>query len=174
MQYQVQSRKVTRMDANELKARFGEWSEMIVRIPDMQDAVKRCLKVHMLSLERETRRHDELDELKAVMAMFQQKYTFDIIFILNGMGPLYFNDLRSHLDDVNPTSLSKRLKELETWGFVLRTVQQGQPVRVSYEITMKGQRTFGLLLPMLVYVKYADLFDNVNIKDVFKQDKRTS
>jgi len=156
------------MDASELKERFGEWSEMILLIPDMQDTVKRCLKIHMLSSERESRRHDELDELKAVMTMFQQKYTFDIIFVLNGMGPLYFNDLRAHLDDVNPTSLSKRLKELETGGFVRRTVQHGQPVRVSYELTLKGQGTFGLLLPMLVYVKYADLFDGMNVKDVFK------
>jgi DNA-binding HxlR family transcriptional regulator len=158
------------MDADDLKTQFGEWSEMIRQIPDMQDAVKLCLARHLSSEKRGTQRHNELDELRAVMALFQQKYTFDIIFVLNGMGSTYFNDLRSHLDDINPTSLSKRLKELESEGFVRRTVQQGQPVRVSYDLTAKGNGTFHLLLPLLVYVKYADLFDSTDVKTIFTQE----
>jgi DNA-binding HxlR family transcriptional regulator len=144
------------MEATELKEQLREWSEMIRQIPDMQNAVKRCLTRHLSSQENESRGRDELNQLRSVMAMFQQKYAFDIIFVLNGMGSMHFNDLRTHLGDVNPTTLSKRLKDLENWGFVTRTVQQGQPIRVNYELTTKGNGTFYLLLPMLVYVKYAE------------------
>jgi DNA-binding HxlR family transcriptional regulator len=146
------------VEANRLKELLGEWSEMVREIPNMQDAVKRCLTRHLSTQDGESRGQNELNQLRTVMAMFQEKYAFDIIFVLNGVGSMHFNDLRAHLGDVNPTTLSKRLKDLENWGFLTRTVQQGQPIRVYYELTAKGNRTFYLLLPMLVYVKYAEEF----------------
>jgi DNA-binding HxlR family transcriptional regulator len=148
------------MDENELQQRYTEWPEMIRLIPKMQSAVKAGLDRHLSAPERGAGQHDELDELRAVMEIFQQKYTFDIIFVLSGERRLFFNDLRAHLRDINPTTLSKRLKGLEEWGFVRRDVQAGQPVRVAYELTRKGNATFDLLLPLLVYVQHADEFDN--------------
>jgi DNA-binding HxlR family transcriptional regulator len=136
---------------------------MIHLIPEMQAAVRAGLERHISAPERDSGRHDELDELRAVMETFQQKYTFDIIFVLSGERRLFFNDLRAHLSDVNPTTLSKRLKALEELGFVHRDVVAGKPVRVAYELTGKGDATFGLLLPLLVYVQHANDFDNLAV-----------
>ncbi|MBN2151123.1 MAG: helix-turn-helix transcriptional regulator [Candidatus Lokiarchaeota archaeon] len=153
--------------ARRLREQFGDWAEMIREIPAMQGAVRLGLDRHMARPDPARRRRGEMDQLRSLLAIFQQKYTFDIIFVLRGMGHLYFNDLRAALDDVNPTSLSRRLKDLEARGFVTREVHQGQPVRVSYALTQKGDGTFDLLLPMLIYVQHADLFERLDVNAVF-------
>ena len=152
------------MDQNELDQRFTEWPEMIQLIPQMQKAVREGLDRHLISSRRSPDQHDELDELRSVLEIFQQKYTFDIIFVLSGERSLYFNELRAHLREVNPTTLSRRLKSLEKASFVRREVQGGQPVRVLYELTAKGNATFGLLLPLLVYVQHASEFDDLSAR----------
>jgi DNA-binding HxlR family transcriptional regulator len=45
--------------------------------------------------------------------------------------------------------LSDRLKELEAWGLVARTVHPGPPVRVEYALTRKGRE----LAPALAELK---------------------
>jgi len=160
------------MEENKLREDFSEWAEMIVLIPGIQKAVENCLHRHLAKPDPDNRRHGELEELRGLLSIFQQKYTFDVIFVLNGMGTLFFNELRAALDNVNPTTLSRRLKELERLGYVTRVVEQGQPVRVSYGITSKGRGTFGLLLPMLVYMQHASLFDQVDVRKLFMPPKR--
>ncbi len=160
------------MEKTKLRDDFREWAEMIVQIPEMQEAVDTCLRRHLAKPDRDKRRHGDLENLRDLLSVFQQKYAFDVIFVLNGMGTLYFNELRSALDDVNPTTLSRRLKELEQLGYVTRDVEQAQPVRVSYGITAKGKGTFGLLLPMLVYMQHAALFDQTDVRELFGIPRR--
>nr|MDO8116882.1 helix-turn-helix domain-containing protein [Candidatus Sigynarchaeota archaeon] len=160
------------MEENKFREGFYEWAEMIVLIPDIQKAVDTCLRKHLTNADLDKRRHVELEELRGILSIFQQKYTFDIIFVLSGMGTLFFNELRAALDDVNPTTLSRRLKELERLGYITRDVEQGQPVRVSYGLTSKAKGTFGLLLPMLVYMKYASLFDQTDVRKLFPPPKK--
>jgi DNA-binding HxlR family transcriptional regulator len=54
-------------------------------------------------------------------------------------GPLRFAELERALPDISARALSQRLKELEREGIVLRRVERGGPVRVSYELTAKGR-----------------------------------
>jgi DNA-binding HxlR family transcriptional regulator len=57
-------------------------------------------------------------------------------------GPLRFSELSERAQGPGDKVLSARLKDLEGRGLVLRTVEPGPPVRVSYELTDKG-RAFG-------------------------------
>lgn len=64
--------------------------------------------------------------------------------ILNSLqgGPFRFTEIRDRTRGPGDKILSGRLKELEARGLVLRRVEPGPPVRVSYELTESG-RSFG-------------------------------
>ncbi|MHA1680162.1 MAG: winged helix-turn-helix transcriptional regulator [Promethearchaeota archaeon] len=144
------------------EARKDIWSEMVDLIPRMQDAVNAGLARHIAEEHGPTghqlaeHRMDELASLSRAIAIFQQKYVFDILFVLSGMTELYFNDIRRMINYINPTTLTKRLKYLESHRIIDRIVHPGRPVRVSYRLTTLGRGSFGLLLPLLVYVEYFD------------------
>ena len=56
--------------------------------------------------------------------------------------PLRFNEIAESARGPTDKVLSARLKGLEARGLVLRKVEHGPPVRVTYELTEKG-RAFG-------------------------------
>ena len=64
--------------------------------------------------------------------------------ILNSLqgGPFRFTEIRNRTRGPGDKMLSGRLKELEARGLVLRRVEPGPPVRVTYELTESG-RSFG-------------------------------
>jgi DNA-binding HxlR family transcriptional regulator len=64
--------------------------------------------------------------------------------ILNGLqgGPFRFTEVRDRSRQPGDKVLSGRLKELEARGLVVRRVEPGPPVRVTYELTAGG-RSFG-------------------------------
>ena len=66
-----------------------------------------------------------------------------ILNVLQG-GPLRFSELSERTQGPGDKVLSARLKKLEARGLLVRQVDAGPPVRVSYEMTRTG-RTFGEL-----------------------------
>jgi DNA-binding HxlR family transcriptional regulator len=54
-------------------------------------------------------------------------------------GPLRFSEFGGRAEGLGDKVLSARLKELETRGLVLRHVEPGPPVRVTYVLTNKGR-----------------------------------
>jgi DNA-binding HxlR family transcriptional regulator len=78
-----------------------------------------------------------------------RRWTGAILEILIQGGSLRFSQIASAVADLSDRMLSDRLKELEAWGLVERTVHAGPPVRVEYALTLKGQE----LAPALAEVK---------------------
>src|SRR5437667_3768182 len=66
-----------------------------------------------------------------------------ILNVLQG-GPLRFSELSGRAKGPGDKVLSARLKDLEIRGLLVRHVDAGPPVRVSYDLTRHG-RTFGEL-----------------------------
>ena len=54
-------------------------------------------------------------------------------------GPLRFGELAQHARGVGAKILSARLKGLESRGLILREVEAGPPVRVTYSLTVQGR-----------------------------------
>jgi len=52
--------------------------------------------------------------------------------------PRYFAELGAGVPGISDRLLSRRLRELEQSGLVARSVQEGNPPRVSYSLTEKG------------------------------------
>ena len=62
-----------------------------------------------------------------------------IIGVLGG-GPASFTGLRRAVGGISDSVLSDRLTELAQAGLVRRTVDEGPPVAVSYQLTEAGNR----------------------------------
>ncbi|MCW2620691.1 MAG: putative HxlR family transcriptional regulator [Frankiales bacterium] len=60
-------------------------------------------------------------------------------------GPAGFAELRRAVTGISDSVLSERLTELGRAGLVLRTVDEGPPLAVTYQLTASGQA----LLPAL-------------------------
>jgi DNA-binding HxlR family transcriptional regulator len=68
-----------------------------------------------------------------------RRWTGAILEILMQGGSLRFSTIAAAVPDLSDRMLSDRLKELESWALVERTVLPGPPVRVQYALTLKGQ-----------------------------------
>ena len=78
-----------------------------------------------------------------------RRWTGAILEILIQGGSLRFSQIGSAVTDLSDRMLSDRLKELEAWGLVERTVHAGPPIRVEYALTRKGRE----LAPALAELK---------------------
>ena len=68
-----------------------------------------------------------------------RRWTGAILLVLVEGGPLRFSEIRVLVPDVSDRLLSERLKELEAEEIVRRSVYDETPVRVEYELTVKGE-----------------------------------
>ena len=80
---------------------------------------------------------------QTAIAVLGQQWNALILNVLQG-GPLRFSELSGRTQGPGDKVLSARLKKLEARGLLVRQVDAGPPVRVSYELTRTG-RTFGEL-----------------------------
>src|SRR5579872_3851341 len=78
-----------------------------------------------------------------------RRWTGAILEILMQGGALRFSTIAAAVPDLSDRMLSDRLKELELYELVERTVYPGPPVRVQYALTPMGQE----LAPALAELK---------------------
>lgn len=72
-----------------------------------------------------------------VFQLLGKRWTGPIVAVLTP-GPAYFVDLRRAIPGISERMLSDRLTELSAAGLVLREVDEGPPLRVSYRLTDAG------------------------------------
>ncbi|MFF4836176.1 winged helix-turn-helix transcriptional regulator [Streptomyces sp. NPDC001315] len=72
-----------------------------------------------------------------VFGLLGKRWTGPIVSVLLG-GPGYFTDLRRAIPGISERMLSDRLTELGASGLVVREVDEGPPLRVSYRLTATG------------------------------------
>ncbi|MFE2913817.1 winged helix-turn-helix transcriptional regulator [Kitasatospora indigofera] len=67
-----------------------------------------------------------------------KRWTGLVVAVLAEHGPSYFSELRRAIPGISERMLSDRLTELADSGLVLRQVDEGPPLRVSYRLTDSG------------------------------------
>ncbi len=85
-----------------------------------------------------------------------------------------FNEFLKSIEEINPKTLSIRLKEMENDGIIRRQVYNETPIRIEYYLTQKGKELQPILEQMALFsVKYCgdQIFDN---PDPVKIDKITA
>lgn len=72
-----------------------------------------------------------------VFGLLGKRWTGLIVAVLMER-PVHFSDLRRAIPGISERMLSDRLTELGAAGLVLREVDEGPPLRVSYRLTDAG------------------------------------
>ncbi len=67
-----------------------------------------------------------------------RRWTGAIVAVLLDHGPLRFSEIAQAVPELSDRLLSERMKELEARGVVVRRVEPGPPVRVTYALTPMG------------------------------------
>ncbi|MEU7413182.1 helix-turn-helix domain-containing protein [Streptomyces sp. NPDC042638] len=77
------------------------------------------------------------DGITRVFELLGKRWSGPIVAVLVEQ-PAYFADLRRAVPGISERMLSDRLAELGAAGLVLREVDEGPPLRVSYRLTEAG------------------------------------
>jgi DNA-binding HxlR family transcriptional regulator len=78
------------------------------------------------------------EHISRLIARISDKWTLLVIRVL-GRGPLRFNALRREVGEISQKVLASTLRELESNGFVSRTVTPSKPPQVEYALTPLGR-----------------------------------
>jgi DNA-binding HxlR family transcriptional regulator len=76
-------------------------------------------------------------DFHAAVELIGKRWAGAILWTL-ASGPLYFAEIAHAVPGLSDRLLSRRLRELEKAGLVDRSVHEGTPPRVSYELTAMG------------------------------------
>lgn len=83
--------------------------------------------------------HQMESPIERAMALVGDKYSFQIIHILNQFGRQRFVELEAQVTGISPRTLSARLKHLERYGLISRHQFPTIPPKVEYQLTEKGE-----------------------------------
>ncbi|MFF4357712.1 winged helix-turn-helix transcriptional regulator [Streptomyces sp. NPDC001604] len=80
----------------------------------------------------------QVDEgITRVFQLLGKRWNGPILSVLT-TGPTYFADLRRAIPGISERMLSSRLTELAAAELIVREVDKGPPLRVSYQLTEAG------------------------------------
>ncbi|GGN66005.1 transcriptional regulator [Streptomyces albiflavescens] len=77
------------------------------------------------------------DDMARVFQLFGKRWTGLVVAVLL-QRPVHFAELRRAIPGISERMLSDRLTELGVAGLVVREVDEGPPLRVSYRLTEAG------------------------------------
>jgi len=87
--------------------------------------------------------------LESANSFLSKKWTISIITTIGNFQKLRFNDILSRVEGITGKTLAERLKELESLKLIKRTIYKEIPPRVEYELTPKGERLMGAIIPLI-------------------------
>lgn len=91
-----------------------------------------------------TQKQEKACPVSNFIELISKKWVIPIVIELyrkgkiDSLGSMRFNEISKVLGDVNPRTLSQRLKELEEKKIILREQFNEIPLRVEYSLTEKG------------------------------------
>ena len=80
-----------------------------------------------------------------------KKFTFHIVRNIAMRNQTRFNEFLGTIENINPKTLSLRLKELEKTKLIERTVYDEIPIRIEYTLTKKGKDLQGIIDQMAAF-----------------------
>jgi DNA-binding HxlR family transcriptional regulator len=122
-------------------------SRMKTNLRGIEETLNEIFLNQKLSLEdlRET-----IKGLEESFSLLSQKWSLQILYILFLRETTGFGEMKKILG-VNSRTLSDKLKGLDEYGYIKRSVEPGPPLRVKYSLTTRGRDTILLALPFLYY-----------------------
>jgi DNA-binding HxlR family transcriptional regulator len=87
--------------------------------------------------------------LGGIIEIISKKWALQIIATIGNYGKLRFTEIMEKLGDISPSSLTDRLKELETAGLIKREAFAEIPPRVEYSLTKDGMDLRKAVMPLM-------------------------
>lgn len=107
---------------------------------------------------------EDIQSLEESFNLLSQKWNLEILYTMFLKGTVSFSELKKILG-VNSRTLSDKLKSIKRYGYILRTVKDGPPLRVEYSLTPRGKNTVLLALPLLYYSSSLTTFQTFSAND---------
>ncbi len=100
-------------------------------------------------------RHSRFDcspgcAVEAAVGLIEGKWKSVILFHLLA-GTLRFNEIRRHVQNVTPRTLTNQLRELEEDGLITRKVYAQVPPKVEYSLSPLGRSMEPVLLALKIW-----------------------
>tara|TARA_B100001250_G_scaffold410420_1_gene436856 strand:+ start:22 stop:471 length:450 start_codon:yes stop_codon:yes gene_type:complete len=95
----------------------------------------------------------EVQAAVEALEVFGSRWTIEILSTLYIAGPRRFNEMKSLLAGISSRTLSDKLSLLAEEGLILRNVDSGPPIRVSYTLSEHGISCGRLLSPLVAHLK---------------------
>ena len=95
----------------------------------------------------------EVEAAVGALHVFGSRWTIEILSMLYIAGPRRFNEMKILLTGISSRTLSDKLRFLSEEGLVIRVVNDGPPVKVSYELSPHGITCGRLLSPLVAHLK---------------------
>lgn len=90
----------------------------------------------------------EMCPVRNVVARFGDKWSLLVLLVINGSGPVRFNELGRLIPDISTRVLSGTLKTLEADGLINRNVYAQVPPKVEYSLTETGKSLVPLIMQL--------------------------
>jgi len=122
-------------------------------LKDSRNLVKELMDLHFQNIEHDESRN--IEEMKFFLKTFEfirKKWNVRILYELKIHSGMNFNEMMRHMEGISSRSLSDRLKQLEDLNLITRTVQDGRPPKVLYELSEKGQGIIELIQFIILYL----------------------
>ncbi|MCS5532939.1 MAG: helix-turn-helix transcriptional regulator [Candidatus Poseidoniaceae archaeon] len=95
----------------------------------------------------------EVQAAVEALHVFGSRWTTEILSTLYIAGPRRFNQMKGMLSGISSRTLSDKLRFLVEEGLVIREVEDGPPIRVSYILSEHGRTCGRLLSPLVAHLK---------------------
>ena len=122
-------------------------------LKDSRNLVKELMDSHFENIKHDEER--KIVEMKFFLKTFEfirKKWNVRILYELEIHSGMNFNEMMRHMEGISSRSLSDRLKQLEDLNLITRTVQDGRPPKVLYELSEKGQGIIELIQFIILYL----------------------
>lgn len=90
----------------------------------------------------------EICPIRNVVARFGDKWSLQVLLVIDGNGVVRFNELGRMIPDISTRVLSTTLKTLEADGLVGRKVYAQVPPKVEYRLTDTGKSLIPLIMQL--------------------------
>lgn len=104
--------------------------------------------------------NQNISNIKRIINIFQGKWLVDIIFALITLDVAYFNEIKRLLPQINPRTLTDRLRHLEKEKLITRNVINASQIRIFYILTPLGRDLLSFLIMMHFYLENRSAFKN--------------
>ena len=85
------------------------------------------------------------------MSLISGKHKMVILYCLMEYEPVRFNEMKRYMKSITDKTLSSNLKELESYGLILRKEFPQIPPKVEYSLTERGKSLMKVLDQLCVW-----------------------